>query len=781
MPRFTTALLTITLAAPALVFFTDLTRNPYYFQIVLLNALSVLLAVIFLARGLRRGSFTLRRTPADVPFIAFFVVASLSWLAMLAANATEPWLRYGVYSEGLKRWLYLVTNMMIPFFAAVSLVDDDNRPGLIRAVFVTAWVASVYGILQYFGIELIWPKVLNPYGGRCVSTFGNPNFISSYLVMVMPVSLALWLAAKTAGRRMTLAVVTVTCFMALLSTMTRSSWVGAMFALLIVIVLALIFERRQAAARRGTLIGLFVLLFALTVWWPRSDVEGTTGTFVQRLTESAKAATTNYQSYDQRRLIWSCAWHMVKENPVLGKGWGCFELFYPFYQGRHLFLPAYHSFRTHANNTHNELLEIWSQTGTAGMGVYLWLMLVLFVSAWSRIRTFTGEKRLLAIGLTAGAVGMLTDNILNVSLHFAVPGYLYWWQWGLLMGMGTLTVTTVPVRATLHRAVIIILCIGGVFAIARYYRNFMGEVHYFKGFKYSKTNDLQRAIIELEKAHRWQRLEVNNNYELANSYARAGMREKALEFYGESLRANAGYDEIYYNMATVLAQMGDYPRSILEYTRALYINPISEEAYTALGSIFLQQADRYARAGIALFEQSVHFYPRNKDTMNNIGYLYTRLDDHETAATWYRRALEIDPDFALARRNMAVSLSRLGRRDAALDEMDRLFASVGKAIAARDWQTARTGAEKLATLAPNNFTVHLYLANINFTLGDYPAALAQYNAALALEPANTSALCNRGMVYMAQGSHAAAKADFQQVLQAEPDNQAAREQIKRLN
>ena len=92
MPRFITSLLAITLVVPALVFFTDLTRNPYYFQIVLLNALAVALAVSYLARGLRQGSLTLRRTPADLPFLAFFAVASLSWLAMLAANTSlgEP-------------------------------------------------------------------------------------------------------------------------------------------------------------------------------------------------------------------------------------------------------------------------------------------------------------------------------------------------------------------------------------------------------------------------------------------------------------------------------------------------------------------------------------------------------------------------------------------------------------------------------------------------------------------------------------------------------------------
>jgi tetratricopeptide (TPR) repeat protein/O-antigen ligase len=781
MRRFITFLLTVLLVVPALIFFTDLTRNPYYFQIVLLNSLTIAIVMLWLVWAIQQKSLVLRRTPADVPLIAFFAIATISWAAIFIANIHEPYLRYGIYSEGLKRWLYTLVNALLPYYCAVYLVDDTNRPRLLKAVFITAWLASAYGILQYFGIEFFWPKVLNPYGGRCVSTFGNPNFLSSYLIMVLPVALVQWFSLKASMKRMAFSVLILTCFMALLSTMTRSSWVGCIVAFVFVIVMLVRFEKEQYKIKRTALALLGAVLIALTIMWPRSDVGGENATFVERLAEAAKATTSSYQSYDQRRLIWSCAWHMVIENPVIGKGWGCFELFYPFYQGRHLFLPAYHSFRTHANNSHDEILEIWSQTGTVGLGIYLWLLVVLFSSALFLIKYLSGEKRLLAIGLAAGSLGMLTDNLLNVSLHFAVPGFLYWWQWGLMMGLGALEITVLPVRSIVKKAIIVVLCVLGTIAIVRYYDCLMGEIHYFKGFKYSKSNDIQRAIPELEKAHALQRFEVNNNYELSNCYARAGMRDKALEFYKESLRANAGYDEIYFNMATVQAQKGDFDQSIVEYTRSLYINPLSLDAYVALGSIFLQNSNVYTKAGIELFTQCIFFYPRNKDILNNLGYLYTKINDHNTAVTYYKKALEIDPDFALARKNIAVSLARLGRRDAALDEIDHLFDIASQAIKARNWAAAQGPCEKLVSLVPGSFAAHLYLANVDFTMGKFTEALTQYTAALALEPDNSSALCNRGLVYYQLKQFAPAKDDFERALALDPKNQTVRQKIDELN
>ncbi len=321
MKRFYTFSLAFLLTVPSLLFFTDLTRNPYAVQIALLNVMTVAIAILWLMQGIRQKSLALRRTPADFPLISFLVVAAVSWLTMFFVNAGEPYLRYGICNEGLQGWLFLLVNAFLPYYAAVYLVNDDNRSVLITAVFVTAWLAAAYGILQYFGVELVWPNVLNPFGGRCVSTFGNPNFLSSYLVMVLPVALVQWFARKSSVQRFFLGILIITCFMALLSTMTRSSWVGSVAAIVCVVILLMVFEKERFKMKRAALAFLGAILLALTVLWPRSDVGGSNTTFAERLTETAKAVGSSYQSYDQRRLIWSCAWHMVAENPVLGTGW----------------------------------------------------------------------------------------------------------------------------------------------------------------------------------------------------------------------------------------------------------------------------------------------------------------------------------------------------------------------------------------------------------------------------------------------------------------------------
>src|SRR6185295_15420551 len=128
---------------------------------------------------------------------------------------------------------------------------------------------------------------------------------------------------------------------------------------------------------------------------PNSTVEGYTPSVLGRITEIAwiwtKAApaavsslptttsalasgTVVYAPWHQRLLIWACAWQMGLENPFTGNGWGLFELFYPFYQGPLLLsVDLFRVLRTHANNAHNEVLEVFSQTGLLGLGVFVWL------------------------------------------------------------------------------------------------------------------------------------------------------------------------------------------------------------------------------------------------------------------------------------------------------------------------------------------------------------------------------------------------------------------------
>jgi len=782
MKRVYNFLIYIMLFVPPLIFFTDLTRNPYLFQIVLVNSLTVLVFLLWVYQGMKAGRLVLKRTPFDLQLSAFLVIATLSWAAMLIENLHEPYLSYGIFSEGLKNWLFLIVNAILVYYIPSYFSDDGTRRKFMLAVFWAGWLASVYGILQYFGIEYFWPRVLNPFGGRSVSTFGNPNFLSSYLVLLIPPAYVLFVKAESFFKRAFYLVFLMTYFSALLCTLTRSSWVGCAASMGIVMLFFYKYEKAELLKNFKKFVVLpFGLMVLFMLFWPKSSISGYNPGVIGRLAESVSKKEGYYGAWDQRKLIWSCAWHMVDERPVLGKGWGCFELFYPFYQGRHLFLPEYIGFRTHANNCHNEILEIWSQVGTVGFGIYLWLLASVVGFSLFMIKNLTGDKKLLAAGLFASLVGLWFDNLLNVSLHFAIPAFLYWWNMGLLVSLSKQEEKTVEIRSAASKVLVWVLLIAGCFVILRYTRSFLGEVHYFSGFKLSKKNMVQAAIPELELAHSYQRFEVNNNYELANCYARSGNREKAIWGYKESLRANAGYDEIYFNMATVLAQTGKMSDAVDEYSRSLYINPLSLEAYNALGSVFLQDQSLYQSAALKMFAQCAMLFPDNKDVQNNLGYLYTKMGKDEEALKAYRKALEIDPDFEVARKNLRISLAKEGTTDKVLEESDALMKAVENSVQTKNWQAAYNNCKRLLVLEPRSFKARLYMANILFTVGRVGEAINEYNEALKLSPSNVSAAANLGLAYFENKQYGPAKDLLEQVLKAEPNNQLLKQKLDQIN
>ncbi len=778
MKKLTTLLIYFTLLVPPVIFFTDLTRNPYYVQIVLLNCSILLIWVLYLLSGSQKDTITLKSSPFDKQIFLFLLVATASWLVTLVGTLDHPYMKFSVYSEGSKRWISLFVNSLLAYYLAVNFIDDKNRNRYINAAFLAGFVASAYGVMQYFGMEPIWPKLLTPFGGRSVSSFGNPNFLSSYLVLLLPLAFVRFITSTEGAGRFAYGVLMMTLFTSLLCTLTRSSWAGAFCGMCLLLLFIWIYERKFLLGKKKLILTALILFGLFVFALPKSKVGGENPNVFERLSEVKTAKTTYYAAYEQRLLIWSCAWHMVKENPFIGKGWGCFELFYPFYQGRHLFLPEYRAFRTHANNSHNEILEIWSQTGTVGFGVYLWLIVsIITFFLFVMKNTEDSEKRLLSIALFSSLVGMWIDNLLNVSIHFAVPQFLYWWNLGLLANIGYRKEVYVSLKTPARKAVIYFLIIWGAFLIVRYYRCFMGEIHYFEGFKLSKQNDIVRAIPELEEAHSYQRLEVNNNYELANAYARAGMRDKAIWGYMESLKANAGYDEIYFNLATVISQMGHFDEGITEYTRSLFINPLSQEAYNALGSIFMREPNVYSKAALDMYEQNVKVYPENKDAWNNIGYIYTQSNRYQEALAAYKKALELDPDFDVARRNFKAVLAKANIKDDFLAKTDALFSAIDGRIQKQDWDGALNKCNELLKLIPNSYKAKLYEGNIYFSQKNFDKAIAVYTEILLVRPDSNPVKTNLAMAYSETGKFDLAKTKINEVLAADPNNPGAKQAL----
>src|ERR1700704_704988 len=93
-----------------LLFFTDLTRNPYYTQIVLLNILTCLCWVLWLVQAWRDRELIWIRSPLDIVLGLLIVVCLASWMsAFLQYRA----LFKSIYSEGSRAFIFLIINSVL--------------------------------------------------------------------------------------------------------------------------------------------------------------------------------------------------------------------------------------------------------------------------------------------------------------------------------------------------------------------------------------------------------------------------------------------------------------------------------------------------------------------------------------------------------------------------------------------------------------------------------------------------------------------------------------------
>ena len=828
-----------------LLFFTNLTRNPYVTQIAALNlAIALAIAAWAWTEAERPDAARLPRSPVECPLAAFVLVWAASWLRAYLGHA--EFFKPSMLAEGARNGAFLLVNAVGAYWLGVSASRDDDGTtdvplgkwaafaivwgllwtlfpsvharagGRAEDIFAQAWdpygailwaaglggayalcrrgrltdylhlafaasfLASVYGVGQYFNHEFVWPNVLNPYGGRAVSTFGNPNFLSTYNASLLPSVLALFLVEKSSARRWTYGVLFLSMVAALLATLTRSSWGGAAVGLAALSMSPRLRERVKAEPRTlGLLLGSSL---AMALAWPSSTISaGYAPSFLGRLTEFKPMAARDgyYSPFHQRVLIWTSGWLMGSESPLLGKGGGLFELFYPFYQGHLLHqFKFFHNMRTHANNSHNEIVEVFAQTGILGLGAAVWLWTTFFATAVKWTKGKAGEEPLW-VGAVAGAAAVLADNMLNVSMHFAVPAFMFWWLVGTAMGRGDRDAAAPRAWAAepaVRRAGAALLTALALWASWYQVRFWEREVWYFAGFKLIRQGNFPAATAALTRSRAWGPPEVNAIYELGNVYARSGRPAEAAEAYLGALKANAGYDEIYFNLGTITsAQLGDPVKGRAFYETAWALNPLSNDIINALVAVYLRDPQKNKAAAEALLTEATGIFPENPNHWNNLGYLYT-LDSRWTEAlAAYARALALAPDNETVERNLQGVVARgglkvpeiltdlaelrrvdkdAGRGDWSAKNMEAAGRIVARRpellkarflygtllLANRHPAEAAVELERVVAVDPRRSAVRLNLANAYISLGRAGDAAAQYKAVLAVEPNNALAL-----------------------------------------
>ncbi|MEW6096981.1 MAG: tetratricopeptide repeat protein [bacterium] len=155
-------------------------------KLTIMYSLNSIILGIWLIKAIASKEVKLCRTPLDIPILAFLAINILSTLTSVSPCISL----FGFYKrfEGLLP----ITNYIFLFYVVVNFMNTPKFVArLIKTMIFTATAISIYGIFQHFDHDPFkWSFSAKE---RVFGTFGNPVFFSAYLIMTIPLGLAIFL------------------------------------------------------------------------------------------------------------------------------------------------------------------------------------------------------------------------------------------------------------------------------------------------------------------------------------------------------------------------------------------------------------------------------------------------------------------------------------------------------------------------------------------------------------------------------------------------------------
>lgn len=349
-----------------------------------------------------------RETTALGPAVLALAAA---WTAATLASA-DP-------ADALNAATQLGAGLLLFWIARTSARDARSvGQGLAWLVLLAAALAA-YGLYQYWvGLPETYQRVFSgrPPAGpmeheiarrllsqRAFSLFTYPNLLAGFLAMLLPVGLALaWDASRP--RRLLWSAAAAVMVLGLLATRSLGGWLAAAAGVGIFAWLLPAGRARRwglAAFGAAAVLGLGVLFHARG---PGEAAGGMLGRFQ----------------------YWAGAWRMGLEHPLFGVGPGLFGVYYSRYQTGADFTRFAHSLP----------LQLWAETGLAGIAAFAWLAVVAvrrIGAAWRE--NPDGQRRRLMAGLTAGIAAFGLHACLDVDFFFLKNAAVFWLCLGALLGL----------------------------------------------------------------------------------------------------------------------------------------------------------------------------------------------------------------------------------------------------------------------------------------------------------------------------------------------------------
>jgi tetratricopeptide (TPR) repeat protein/tRNA A-37 threonylcarbamoyl transferase component Bud32 len=218
-----------------------------------------------------------------------------------------------------------------------------------------------------------------------------------------------------------------------------------------------------------------------------------------------------------------------------------------------------------------------------------------------------------------------------------------------------------------------------------------------------------------------------------------------------------GQELVYFERANVLFTQRKYAEAVRDLEAAIRLMPDFYEAHYNLAIAYTlgcNTGQDLARA-IAEAKRATELQPDNPDALRLLGQLYQQAGDFAVAVTLLEQALQHGGHPAQLYTLLASAYRDAGRSADADDAQQRAITL---------WEEAIAGAKSVAV------DDHLNLGNAYLAVDRYADALAQYDAAQLLAPADPRVQYGIGSVYYWQGRHELAEQSYRAWIEMAPED-----------
>ena len=550
---------------------------------------------------------------------------------------------------------------ILVFTVIYTLGERELVEKLTPYILFTGAITAVYSLVQHFGIDPVGWAQAELVRSRSISTFGNPDFLSSFLVMVIPVALAKALGEHRTGH--SLGYFGLWGFLCMVNIFTYSR--TGLISMIVGIAAVATFAGWKALFRHRwkpvALVAILILALGSV-----SMIEAL-GHSQHTLMERTEAFINPSENNVATRLgLWKAASMIFARNFLFGVGPGNFGTAYlPL---RHLEPVIVRNRAAMPTSAHNLFLDVSSQSGV--LSLLALLTFIGFLIYYAR-KYFTNKNspspaiRYLSAGYGGTLVAYFTHHM---AVFSTLPSELFFWISAalcLVLSAGK-RVEMLPGLETPHKfkpfdwLAVGFLGLISMLAAFTWGQKTLGEYYAQKGdfarqvmsaqqnpekraqaFKRSYYYFGRAAKMDRENPAYWIRLGKvleEYSYSLTNQKLLSQVVSQAENAYRTAISMEPKNPYPYADLARMMQRYGLTVPAERYSREAVRLDPYNPILNTHL-AIILQAAGKPDEAE-KYFRLAVEVYPPGADGYGNLGIFYFNLGRYAKAREMFTEALK---------------------------------------------------------------------------------------------------------------------------------------------